>query len=97
MNAGTAETQSELLPVGAISGVEPEDAERYLLALAAINLSVYDWDIETGTIEHPPLGREVRQRWAEQPSTADGWASVLHPDDLDGFRAAIRAHGSDRS
>ncbi len=82
----------ESLPVGTFSGVDPQDAERYLLALAAINLSVYDWNIETGTIEHPPLGREVRRRWAEQPRSADGWSSVLHPDDLAGYHAALLAH-----
>jgi signal transduction histidine kinase/DNA-binding response OmpR family regulator len=82
----------DALPVGVFSGVRPEDAERYLLALAAINLSVYDWNIDTGVIDHPPLGREIRRRWAEQPRTADAWARVLHPGDREGFRAALLAH-----
>ena len=92
MNAGTAETQSELLPVGAISGVEPEDAERYLLAFAAINLSVYDWDIETGT--------SSTRRWGEKCGSAGRKSRVprrtgQHASTrttVDGYRAAVRAH-----
>jgi signal transduction histidine kinase/CheY-like chemotaxis protein/HPt (histidine-containing phosphotransfer) domain-containing protein len=79
-------------PADGWSGVGEDDAERYLLALAAINLSVYDWNIETGTIEHPPLGQDVRRHWAAQPATARGWIGLVHPDDVAGYRAALLRH-----
>jgi len=83
---------AEPLLLDAVTGVPAEDAERYLLALAAIDLSVYDWNIETGAVNHPPLGREIRQRWAEPPDTGAIWTRDIHPDDLPGYRAALRAH-----
>jgi hypothetical protein len=52
------------------------DAACYLLASAAINLGVYDWTIESGAVEHPPLGRQIRRRWAEQPRSADAWTRI---------------------
>src|ERR1700725_11747 len=82
----------EALPTDAITGVAAQDAERYLLALAAINLSVYDWNIETGAVDHPPLGHAIRRRWAEQPRNSSDWTRIIHPDDLPGYRAALRAH-----
>ncbi len=45
--------------------VRAQDAERYLLALEAINYSIYDWNIETGAVDHPPLRTDVRRLWAE--------------------------------
>jgi signal transduction histidine kinase/DNA-binding response OmpR family regulator len=69
-----------------------EDVERYILALAAINLSVYDWNIETGVIDRPPLGRQVRHLWAEVATSGEGWAEVVHPDDLPGLRTVLAAH-----
>ena len=41
---------------------------------AAINLSVYDWNIETGAIDRPPLGLEVRRLCAEEAHTGEDWA-----------------------
>ena len=72
--------------------MDTEDAERHRLALAAINLTVYDWNLETGEIYRPPLGHEVRRLQAEVVHTADGWASVVHPDDFESHRAALLAH-----
>jgi signal transduction histidine kinase/DNA-binding LytR/AlgR family response regulator len=72
--------------------MDTEDAERHRLALAAINLTVYDWNLETGEIYRLPLGHEVRRLQAEVVHTADGWASVVHPDDFDSHRAALLAH-----
>src|SRR5262249_54354442 len=51
-----------------------------------------DWNIETGRIEHPPLGREVRHHWVEPPLTAAAWQRAVHPDDLVVLRAALVAH-----
>ena len=72
--------------------MDTEDGERHRLALAAINLTVYDWNLETGEIHRPPLGHEVRRLQAEVVHTADGWANVVHPDDFEAHRAALLAH-----
>ena len=72
--------------------MDTEDGERHRLALAAINLTVYDWNLETGEIDRPPLGHEVRRLQAEVVHTADGWANVVHPDDFEAHRAALLAH-----
>src|SRR5690348_11674569 len=69
-----------------------DETERYRLALAAINLSVYDWNIETGVIERPSLGSDVQRLPAEMTRTGGAWAEVVHPDDLPGLRAALSAH-----
>jgi signal transduction histidine kinase/DNA-binding response OmpR family regulator len=93
MSTAAAPTATdESLPFNAPADVQAQDAERYMLALAAINLSVYDWNIETGAVTHPPLGREVRRLWAEQPRAAETWLRSLHPDDMPAYRAALRAH-----
>jgi signal transduction histidine kinase/DNA-binding response OmpR family regulator len=88
---------SEMTPMTADAtdaphNVPAEDVERYVLALAAINLSVYDWNIETGVVDRPPLGREVRQLWADLATSGEAWVKVVHPDDLPGLRAALAAH-----
>jgi signal transduction histidine kinase/HPt (histidine-containing phosphotransfer) domain-containing protein/ActR/RegA family two-component response regulator len=72
--------------------MDTEDAERHRLALAAINLTVYDWDLDTGEIHRPPLGHDVRRLQAEVVHTADDWASVVHPADFEAHRAALLAH-----
>jgi signal transduction histidine kinase/CheY-like chemotaxis protein len=92
MPSATAPSAGESLLLDAMAGVPAQDAERYLLALAAINLSVYDWNIETGIVDYPPLGREIRRRWAEPPHTGETWVKVIHPDDLPGYRATLLAH-----
>ena len=68
------------------------DAERYLLALASTNHSVYDWNIDTGGVEHPPPRPTMPERWAARPGSAEDWAQAVHPDDLPGYRAALLSH-----
>jgi signal transduction histidine kinase/CheY-like chemotaxis protein/HPt (histidine-containing phosphotransfer) domain-containing protein len=69
-----------------------DDIQRYRLALAAINLSVYDWNIETGVIERPPLGRDVERLPTELTQSGTDWAALVHPEDLPVLRAALAAH-----
>jgi signal transduction histidine kinase/DNA-binding response OmpR family regulator len=68
------------------------DAERYLLALASTNHSVYDWNIDTGAVEHPPPQPTMQEGWAAKPSSAEDWAQAVHPGDLPGYRAALLSH-----
>jgi signal transduction histidine kinase/CheY-like chemotaxis protein/HPt (histidine-containing phosphotransfer) domain-containing protein len=81
----------EPLPMDAPADVPARDAERYLLALAALNLSVYDWNIETGAVEHPPVGREALRLWAEPPLTGEAWTRAIHPDDTPAYRGVLRS------
>ena len=74
------------------AGPQAWDAERYLLALASTNHSVYDWNIETGVVEHPPPGPTMQDRWEAKPRTAEDWARAVHVDDLPGYRAALQSH-----
>jgi signal transduction histidine kinase/HPt (histidine-containing phosphotransfer) domain-containing protein len=69
-----------------------DDIERYRLALAAINLSVYDWNIETGVIERPPLGHDVERLPTELTRSGTDWAALVHPEDLPALHAALAAH-----
>src|SRR5579862_2673270 len=69
-----------------------KETERYRLALAAINLSVYDWNIETGMIDRPSLGRDVQRLRAPPAQTGAVWARAVHPEDLHGLRTALVAH-----
>ena len=81
-------------PTSAESAAERHawDAERYLIALASTNHSVYDWNIDTGAVEHPAPRPTMQERWAAKPRTAEDWARVVHPDDLPGYRAALLSH-----
>lgn len=92
MMADITDATAEALPPGLASKVQPADAERFVLALAAINLSVYDWNIETGMIDRPPLGRDVQRLRAQPARTGAAWARAVHPEDVHGLRTALAAH-----
>lgn len=92
MIADITDAAAEALPLDLDSRVQPADAERFVLALAAINLSVYDWNIETGMIDRPRLGRDVQRLRAQPARTGAAWAQAVHPEDLLGLRTALVAH-----
>ena len=92
MIADITDATDEALPGDLASRIQPADAERFVLALAAINLSVYDWNIETGMIDRPSLGRDVQRLRAPPAQTGAVWARAVHPEDLDGLRTALVAH-----
>src|SRR6185437_1545906 len=66
--------------------------EHYMLALEAINYSIYEWNIETGEFHRPPLRKPVQHRWLGHTRRHEEWLSLVHPDDLPGYRAALVAH-----
>ena len=92
MTAAMTDATEEALQSAWAIEFRATDAERYALALAAINLSVYDWNLETGVINRPPLGREVKRIWSVPVRTSREWAHAVHPDDRAAFRAALVAH-----
>jgi signal transduction histidine kinase/FixJ family two-component response regulator len=68
------------------------DVQRYLLALEAINYGIYDWNIETGAVDHPALRTDVRHEWLGRARSGEDWIAGIHPDDLADYRAALVAH-----
>ena len=69
--------------------------ERYALALAGSDESIYDWDLETNQLYVAPrtqelLGIPVGEVWRDRAE----WALLIHyhPDDVARRSAAMRAH-----
>jgi len=74
--------------------------ERYALALAGSDESIYDWDLRTDLLYMPPrtqelLGLPVGHSWRNR----DEWAPLVqyHPDDVPRRRKAMDEHISGRT
>jgi signal transduction histidine kinase/CheY-like chemotaxis protein len=70
--------------------------ERFVLAAAAVNGAIYDWDIETNTVLWTDgITRVFGYPLDEVSPTVDWWTSRIHPDDVrrveDQLRADIEA------
>src|SRR3954467_15907787 len=72
-------------------GLPPPGAERYALALEAINEAVYDYDATNGTIYYAPQLGGMLGLGRDQLRTVEDWTSRIHPDDLSSYRQAWRA------
>ena len=66
-------------------------AERYALALEAINEAVYEYDATNGTIYYAPQLGAMLGLGDEQLRTVEDWTSRIHPDDMPAYRLAWRA------
>ena len=66
-------------------------AERYALALEAINEAVYDYDATTGAIYYAPQLGAMLGLGPDDLRTVEDWTSRIHPDDLASYRRAWRA------
>src|SRR4051794_36178131 len=69
----------------------PSGAERYALALEAINEAVYDYDATNGTIYYAPQLGAMLGLENERLRTVEDWTSRIDPDDLPSYRRAWRA------
>src|SRR3954451_11857793 len=69
----------------------PSGAERYALALEAINEAVYDYDATNGTIYYAPQLGAMLGLGGDRLRTVEDWTSRIHPDDLPSYRQAWRA------
>ena len=69
----------------------PPGAERYALALEAINEAVYDYDATNGTIYYAPQLGAMLGLGCDRLRTVEDWTSRIHPDDLPSYRQAWRA------
>jgi PAS domain S-box-containing protein len=66
---------------------------RYQLAARGSSAGLWDWDMKGGTMFHSPrlkalLGYTER----EFPDEPTALAAIMHPEDLPGVRASLRAH-----
>ena len=73
------------------TALPPPGAERYALALEAINEAVYDYDATNGTIYYAPQLGAMLGLGGEQLRTVEDWTSRIHPDDVPSYRRAWRA------
>src|ERR671920_1391956 len=70
------------------TALPPTSAERYALALEAINEAVYDYDATNGTIYYAPQLGVMLGLGDGQLRTVEDWTSRIHPDDLPSYRQA---------
>src|SRR3954447_14658641 len=73
------------------TAMPPPGAERYALALQAINDAVYDYDTTNGTIYYAPQLGAMLGLGGDRLRTVEDWTSRIHPDDLPSYRQAWRA------
>jgi PAS domain S-box-containing protein len=66
-----------------------ENKERYALVSQAVAEGIYDWDIERNALWVSPRLIEIFGLQGLSTSAAD-WNARVHPDDFDGYRAALR-------
>jgi len=100
LRAENARLRARVADLEARAGAARDDAEaladlklRYEHVLEATRDGVFDWDIETGRLTHSPRCREL---YGFEPATVEDvierFLSAVHPDDRDGFVAAVEAH-----
>ncbi|HBB32616.1 MAG TPA: PAS domain-containing protein [Cyanobacteria bacterium UBA8803] len=67
--------------------------ERYVLAVSAGKVGIWDWNIETNELYLAPNLKEMlRFREDELPNTMEAWLELVHPEDLKQVRNEINAH-----
>src|SRR5262249_11451360 len=71
---------------------EVVSAQRYALALDAINENLYDWDIDAGTVYYAPGLYRILGLTPEQLRTPKDWTDRIHPEDQPLFRYALAEH-----
>jgi PAS domain S-box-containing protein len=69
-----------------------ESEERYALAMSASEEGIYEWDVAAGKIYYSPGVAASVGLTSEQLQTVTDWTDRIHPDDMPGYRTAIRAH-----
>ncbi|MBM4343162.1 MAG: EAL domain-containing protein [Deltaproteobacteria bacterium] len=67
--------------------------QRYQLAAEGSNDGIWDWDLHCGELWLSPRWTAIvglpQDALRDDPA---GWMALVHPDDVDGFAAAIMAH-----
>ncbi len=66
--------------------------ERFALAFESLNLGVYEWNIETGTVYYPPALRIMLGVTEKEVATPADWMARMHPDDLPLYQRRLTEH-----
>ena len=70
-----------------------ESENRLRLALEASEVSVWDYDVESGEVHFSRhLGPILGYGETEAPSRIESWEALVHPQDLGSLKAAIASH-----
>jgi len=69
-----------------------ESEARYALAIAGANAAIFDWDVPTDRVYFSPHARDLLGVEVDALSTGRAWLSVIHPDDLPGYKTALLRH-----
>jgi PAS domain S-box-containing protein len=70
-----------------------ESEERYALAVSGTNDGIWDWDIRNNEIYYSPVWMKILgYRDHLLPNQLATWTDNIHPEDLEGAIAAVKAH-----
>lgn len=84
---------SDITPLERAEQALRASEERLALALDAAEYGVWDWDVASGEVVYDDRClRVLGFARGEVPASIDAWRSRVHPEDLAGADAAIRAH-----
>jgi two-component system, cell cycle sensor histidine kinase and response regulator CckA len=88
----TSELQQEILERQRGEEALGRANERFVLAAAAVNGAIYDWDIETDTVLWTDgITRVFGYPLADVAPTIEWWSSRIHPDDVGRVEEQLRA------
>lgn len=75
-----------------------QSEERFQLAASGTNDGIWDWDVATNHVYYSPRLKECLGFTAvdDFPPTPDTFWALMHPDDLEPIREAVRRHLVDR-
>jgi two-component system cell cycle sensor histidine kinase PleC len=72
-----------------------QSEERYALATAVATEGIYEWDVVSGALQ---VSEHTKAFFAHAgPQTAAAWSSLIHRDDLAGYRQAVVEHFKGRT
>ncbi len=74
-----------------------DSEERYALAMAGTTEGLWDWDIRLDRLYISPRLAAVMGLEGERPASAKDWLDLVHPDDREAYREAMRTHLKGRS
>ncbi|MFA6288819.1 MAG: ATP-binding protein [Opitutaceae bacterium] len=64
--------------------------ERLRIALDATSISIFEWNLATNELQHSVgLSLMLGRPPADTVSTPEAWQALVHPDDLNDYRAAL--------
>lgn len=95
-DGGLATTYEDVTEIRRAEIALQRDQMRYELVTRAVSEGLYDWDIASG---HLQVSTRLNAlfNFREGELTASDWAARVHPDDMALYRAALRAHFTDKT